>query len=322
MSQDRLDKIFDVLVENDVIELILPTTIKQNLRFTSRPYQIEAFSRLIYYLNTYKARRKPTQLLFHMATGSGKTLIMAGAILELYRMGYRNFIFFVNTDTIIRKTKENFLNPQSSKYLFKDQINIDGENIYLREVENFESTNNQDISILFSTIQGLHSKLNNPYENSITFEDFVNKEIVMISDEAHHINTITKKKLTGEELEISRSWETTVTRIFEANAKNILLEFTATLELSHPAIAAKYSSKLLFDYALAKFREDRYSKEVQTNQIDFDPLDRALVGIIISQYKKKVFSKNGLLIKPVVMMKSNTTASSALFEAEFRQYEA
>ena len=57
-----------------------------------------------------------------MATGSGKTLIMAGAILELYRLGYRNFIFFVNTDTIIRKTKENFLNPNSSKYLFNNLL--------------------------------------------------------------------------------------------------------------------------------------------------------------------------------------------------------
>lgn len=319
MSKDRLDKEFDVLVENDIIEQELPVTIKQNLRFSSRPYQVEAFARLLFYLNKYKKRRKPSQLLFHMATGSGKTLIMAGAILELYRMGYRNFIFFVNTDTIIRKTKENFLNPRSSKYLFKDQINIDGENVQIREVVNFESTNSQDLNILFSTIQGLHSKLNNPQENSITFDDFVDKELVMISDEAHHINTLTKKKLTGEELEITRSWETTVTRIFESNVQNILLEFTATLELSHPAVASKYNSKLLFDYALAKFREDRYSKEVQTNQIDFDPIDRALVGVLISQYKKKIFSKNGLLIKPVVMMKSNTTTSSAEFEVAFNR---
>ena len=41
-----------------------------------------------------------------MATGSGKTLVRI-AILELYKQGYRNFIFFVNTDTII-ETKENF----------------------------------------------------------------------------------------------------------------------------------------------------------------------------------------------------------------------
>lgn len=318
MSIDRLDKTFDVLVENDVINKEeISSVIKENLRFASRPYQLEAFARFNYYLNEYKKRRKPTQLLFHMATGSGKTLIMAGALLELYKLGYRNFIFFVNTDTIIRKTKENFLNPNSSKYLFKNPINIEGKNVEVREVNNFERVNEDDINILFSTIQGLHSKLNNPQENSITFEDFYDKEIVLISDEAHHINTLTKKKLTGTELEIARSWENTVTRIFEANSENIMLEFTATLELSHPAVAAKYNHKLISDYPLAAYRADGYSKEVKTNQVDFEPIERALVSIIISQYKKKIFSDNGLLIKPVVMMKSKTTSESAEMEKAF-----
>lgn len=318
MSQDRLDKTFDTLIEAEVIDIEqLSATIKENLRYYPRPYQIEAFTRFDYYLNDYKKRRKPTQLLFHMATGSGKTLIMAGAILELYKLGYRNFIFFVNTDTIIRKTKENFLNPNSSKYLFQNQINIDGQNVQIREVDNFESVNQEDINILFSTIQGLHTKLNNPQENSITFDDFFDKEVVLISDEAHHINTLTKKKLSGAELEMSTSWENTVSRIFDANPENIMLEFTATLELSHPNVAAKYNNKLLVDYALASFREDGYSKEVKTNQVDFEPIDRALVSIIINQYKKKVFANNNLLIKPVVMMKSKTTAESAEMETAF-----
>jgi type III restriction enzyme len=317
MSEERLDKTFDVLIENEVFDLELSPIIKENLKFQVRPYQVDAFSRCLFYIEKYKKRRKPTQLLFHMATGSGKTLIMAGAILELYRLGYRNFIFFVNTDTIIRKTKENFLNPNSSKYLFNNQININGQNILIREVSEFESANTDDINILFSTIQGLHTKLNNPQENSITFDDFQDDKVVLISDEAHHINTITKKKLTGDELEMSRSWENTVSRIFDSNPDNIMLEFTATLELTHPAVAAKYNNKLLVDYALAKFREDGYSKEVKTNQIDFETIDRAVIGIIISQFKKKVFSDNGLIIKPVVMMKSKTTADSALMEKLF-----
>lgn len=317
MSQDRLDKKFDVLVENDFIELALPATIKENMFYGRRPYAIEAFSRLLFYLNDYNKRNRPTQLLFHMATGSGKTVVMAGAILELYRMGYRNFVFFVNTDTIIRKTKENFLNPNSSKYLFKSPINIEGQEVQIREVQNFESVFEDDINILFSTIQGLHARLNNPQENSITFDDFSDKEIVLLSDEAHHINTLTKKKLSGSELEMSRSWEGTVARIFEANPENIMLEFTATIELSHPNVAAKYNNKLLYDYALAQFREDGYSKEVKTNQIDFEPIHRALVGIIISQYKKKIFAHHGKLIKPVVLMKSRTTSESSEMEKAF-----
>jgi hypothetical protein len=37
MAEERLDKTFDVLVENEVIELVLPENIKQNLRYEARP---------------------------------------------------------------------------------------------------------------------------------------------------------------------------------------------------------------------------------------------------------------------------------------------
>jgi type III restriction enzyme len=313
----RLDKRIASKIEDGDLEVSLSPILKNNLKFGSRKYQTEAFTALDYYLNNPKLRARPSQVLFHMATGSGKTLIMAGAMLELYNMGYRNFIFFVNTDTIIRKTKENFLNPKSSKYLFKDVININGVNVSINEVNSFESTNEEDISILFSTIQGLHTKLNNPRENSITFDDFVDRKVVLISDEAHHINALTKKTLTAQEKEISVTWENTVDRIFRSNPDNVMMEFTATLELSHPNIASKYNNKLLYDYPLAKFRENKYSKEVKTNQIDFEPIQRALVAIIISQYKKKVFASNGILAKPVVMLKSKTTAESAIMEEKF-----
>lgn len=316
-TYQRLDKRIASKIEDGDLDVVLSPIIKNNIRFDVREYQTEAFTALDYYLNNSKLRAKPSQVLFHMATGSGKTLVMAGAILELYNMGYRNFIFFVNTDTIIRKTKENFLNPKSSKYLFKDVINVNGTYVKVNEVDGFESVNEGDISILFSTIQGLHTKLNNPKENSITFDDFADRKLVLISDEAHHINALTKKTLTAQEKEISVTWENTVDRIFHSNPENVMMEFTATLELSHPNIALKYNNKLLYDYPLAKFREDKYSKEVKTNQIDFEPIQRALVAIIISQYKKKVFASNGILAKPVVMFKSKTTAESAVMEVAF-----
>lgn len=316
-NYQRLDKRIASKIDDGDLLVALSPIIKNNLKFTPRPYQEEAFTALNYYLNNPRLRLKPTQVLFHMATGSGKTLVMAGAILELYKMGYRNFIFFVNTDTIIRKTKENFLNPNSSKYLFKEQINIDGVNVNITEVESFESTNTDDISIYFSTIQGLHTRLNAPRENSITFDDFIGKEIVLISDEAHHINTLTKKKLSKGEKENFTSWEYTVRRILDSSPENIMMEFTATLELNHPNIASKYANKLLYDYSLAKFREDGYSKEVQTNQVDYQPIQRAIVAILISQFKKKIFASKGILAKPVVMFKSKTTAESAIMEKAF-----
>lgn len=69
----------------------LVSNLKENLKL--REYQIEAFSRFFYYINQYPQKELPIHLLFNMATGSGKTLIMAGLILYLYNQGYRNFIF-------------------------------------------------------------------------------------------------------------------------------------------------------------------------------------------------------------------------------------
>jgi type III restriction enzyme len=254
-----------------------------------------------------------------MATGSGKTLIMAGLIIYLYQQGYRNFLFFVNSTNIIEKTKDNFLNPGSSKYLFGDAIAIVDKQIKIKEVENFQAANQDDINIVFSTIQGLHSRLNAPKENSLTYEDFEDKQIALISDEAHHINADTKAsvELTDEEREERLTWENTVNRIFHANHENILLEFTATVDLGHPEIAKKYEDKLLFDYSLRQFRKDGYSKEVKVLQADLPSFERALQGILLGQYRRKVFEKYQKRIKPVILFKSRTIKESEDFYNEF-----
>ncbi len=286
-----------------------------------RPYQKEAFGRFIYYLNEYQARPKgvPTQLLFHMATGSGKTLIMAGLIIYLYNKGYRNFLFFVNSTNIIEKTRDNFLNPNSPKYLFTDVVSINGKQIRIKEVENFQAANQVDINIVFSTIQMLHFRLNTPKENSVTYEDFEDKKIVLISDEAHHINVETRKgkNLSLSELIEVESWESTVNRIFQAHKENILLEFTATADLSDTNISTKYNDKIIFDYPLSQFRIDGYSKEVKLHQADLEPFDRALQTIILSQYRRKIFEKYKIRIKPVILFKSKTIDESESFFQEF-----
>src|SRR4051812_49053510 len=141
-----------------------------------------------------------------MATGSGKTLMMAGLILYLYQQGYHNFLFFVNSTNIIDKTRGNFLNEPSIKYLFNKTLVLDGKKLSLKEVENFQTTNEEGINICFSTIQNLHSRLNTPRENSLTYEDFQEQKIVLISDEAHHINVETKAKVqtgVGGEIAVS-----------------------------------------------------------------------------------------------------------------------
>jgi len=305
-KDNNLAEKFDVLSEMVGFESI-KSDIADNLnpKFDLREYQIEALERLKFYFEKYPEKQTPSQLLFQMATGSGKTLVMAGSILYLYMQGYRNFIFFVNSTNIIRKTEENFLNIASSKYLFDSKINIDGRPVDIKEVDNFNTVSDLDINIHFTTVQGLHIRLNEPRENSVTYEDFENKKIVLLSDEAHHINTLTKKSLNKGEQEEKNSWEGTVNKIFTSNKDNVMLEFTATAELDHPAVREKYKDKIIFDYSLRQFKDDGYSKEVKSLASDTTPIQRALQAIIVSQFRRKVAQDNRIQLKPVVMIKSN-----------------
>ena len=103
-----------------------------------RPYQEQCFKYFInYWNNDFEVKESKPHLLFHMATGSGKTLIMAGLMIYLYEKGYRNFLFFVNSNNIIEKTKDNFLNDQSSKYLFAPSIKIAEKTVHINLVYKF-----------------------------------------------------------------------------------------------------------------------------------------------------------------------------------------
>lgn len=304
---EKIDTLREVGVSKE-----LPQYIQDNLNpnFELRPYQTVAFENFIIYFESNKLCQKPTQTLFHMATGSGKTLIMAGLMLYLYKHGYRNFLFFVNLSNIVQKTKENFLNTISSKYLFADEITIDGEKIKIKEVSNFQYSDDTAINICFTTTQGLHSDMWGVKENSLSVDDFANQKVVLISDEAHHLNADTKKMSKDEEANY-KSWEYTVHRIFGANRDNVLLEFTATCDIKNPLIKAEYENKIVFDYPLYKFRADRYSKEIKTLRSDLDVEDRALQVLILSQYRYKVFQDYRQNIKPVVFFQSRLVKENA-----------
>lgn len=294
-----------------------------------RPYQEECFKYFItYWENDFDAKELKPHLLFHMATGSGKTLIMAGAMLYLYEQGYRNFLFFVDSTNIIEKTKDNFLNTASAKYLFGLSINIGNKQVEIRLVDNFQAVDDNCINLCLTTIQGLHTSLNTPKENAVTIEDFADKRIVLISDEAHHTNTATKKGkktvvaeqgslFADSDFESTEDWETTVMKIFHSNEANVLLEFTATEDFQDAHIADKYENKVIFDYPLKKFREDGYSKDISVVQSDLSPIDRAIQCVLLSQYKRKLFSSIHQDIKPVMMLKSKTIADNKRFYDEF-----
>ncbi|MYK20601.1 type III deoxyribonuclease, partial [Candidatus Poribacteria bacterium] len=318
MKLSLLEK-FDAFSEEDLLKVDMPPEITGNLstRIKLRPYQIEALERWFYYISKYKKRPSNPHLLFHMATGSGKTVLMAALILHLYKRGHRNFLFFVNSTQIIEKTKDNFLNQASAKHLFSPIIRIDGKTVDIRVVETFDAVSNETINIHFTTIQGLHTRMRDPKEDAVTIEDFREFQVVMISDEAHHLNAQTKKKLNKNEAKEKLSWEGTVTDIFRQHSENILLEFTATADLNHQAIKEKYHDKILFDYQLKHFREDSYSKDIQLRQADLPPMDRMMQVMILSQYRLKVAEAHRIPCKPVILMKSRTIAESEENETLF-----
>ena len=243
-----------------------------------------------------------------MATGSGKTVIMAGLILYLYEKGYRDFLFFVNSKTIIEKTKSNFLYPSFSKYLLNEDLCFEGKKVNMNSVESFERTNQDNINICFTTIQKLHIDLNSIKENSLTYQDFKGKKVVLLADEAHHINAIAKKgQITMSQREEEKAWEETVDHIFKQNSSNLLLEFTATLDYNNNNIRRKYIDKVLYKYELKDFCKDGYSKDIEIIHSDFDEKNRILLSVIISQYKKLVGIKYKIDLKPVILFKAQKT---------------
>lgn len=307
---EKLYNLFDMTgTKPDIPEFIGLNMPKQ---FKLRDYQEEA---LKYFIQNYDlSSKKNRQIwnLFHMATAAGKTNIMAAIMLYLYDKGYRNFIFLVNSINIVEKTKENFLNKKFKKYLFAQDIVINKQRVEIKSVDNFSNVDKNSINIMFTTIQGLHDRLNTPKENSISYSDFEDKKIVLMADEAHHFSASTKKpsKKEKEELEENqKTWENTITHIYRMNRDNILLEFTATCDLKNKNIIEKYKGNpadIVYDYPLLKFRNSGYTKDLMNLRTTLPPIDRTIQAMLLSQYRLKIFEKNGVVnSKPIVLLKAH-----------------
>lgn len=326
-------RIKEELGNKGIAQIELPEYLYTSLNRKLRPYQEECMRYFIAYMNPengfYDGSRKTSHLLFEMATGSGKTLIMAAAMLCLYERGYRNFLFVVNSNNIIEKTKYNFLNSASDKYLFAPKVTVDGKIVEINEVADFQSTKEDCINLCLMTIQKSISALNTPKEDSPTLDGFSNEPVVILADEGHHLNVETKKGKRksdeptlpfGEDDNELSNWEAAIDEIFNSeygDKPNMWLDFSATIDWKDKNIADKYKNKLIYDYKLAKFREDGYSKEVLALTADLNPMDRALQAIIVSQYKRKLFSSIHIDAKPVVLFKSKSITESKKFFGEF-----
>lgn len=298
-------KNYNLFDSNAAMKFRLGDYIKENLKHTLRRYQQDALFSLNY---TQTGGRKYNQLLFNMATGSGKTDIMAAIILYMYvEHDYRNFLFVANTNAVVNKTKENFLNENSSKYLFKSQIFIDGKRIEIREVQRYPA--NQESGVIYlklTTIQSLANELGSLRENGLTYEELEKQKLVILADEAHHFNARTKKEEAEE-----NSWESLLDNIRYSNDDNRQFEFTATIDIDKKAVYEKYRDKIAYKYELNQFMNDGYSKKVYRLEANNDDKTKMLNAVLLSQYRKRLAKEAGIEdFKPVILFKSNRVAIS------------
>lgn len=284
----------------------IPSHIIDNLSKELRAYQETA-------LKHYLLQRKNPQtnhLMFNMATGSGKTLMMASLILDCYQRGYRDFIFFVDKTTIVEKTKTNFADKYSSKYLFKEQIIINNSKVDINIIESFDESRDGCINILFTTVQTLFSLLKYERENAICLEDLKNKQLVFLADEAHHLNSDTKKNTSIKEQEAKAGWEAVIQKAFESHPRNLMLEFSATIP-KETSILEKYQDKIVFEYDLAKFCKEGYSKRIFVMKYENNTLqDRFLGAILMSLFRELLAQDYQIFLKPVILFKSEKIDTS------------
>ncbi|MDL2063529.1 DEAD/DEAH box helicase family protein [Lactiplantibacillus paraplantarum] len=295
----------------------LPLYIKQNLKHSLRDYQFSAIYNLDAVEKLDKKDDPYNQLMFYMATGSGKTDIMAAIILYMYQAhDYQYFLFTTSTTAVVNKTIDNFTNVVSPKYLYKDPIVIDSQRIAIKAVSEFPITPEKNtIYLKFTGIQQLSNDINSPRENSITEESLRKHKIVILADEAHHFNVGTRSK---SEDTTNKNWEALLDRIRDLNPKNQQLEFTATIDLHNPDIYHKYQKKIIAQYDLSKFIDNGYSKQVYRLQANNSDKDKMLNAVLLSQYRKRIAKNMDISdFKPVILFKSNTIEVSREINERF-----
>ncbi|MDR3234277.1 MAG: DEAD/DEAH box helicase family protein [Planctomycetaceae bacterium] len=152
----------------------LPAFISNNLNKTKRLrlYQTEAVKRFIYLFE--HERSAAAHWLFNMATGSGKTLVMAACVLYLYEQGYRNFLFLVNQTQIKDQAKKCLTEYKYSKYLFNPNgVKFCGRKVEVHTVERLQDASPYGINFLFFSTPLLYNRLNKKSENALALDDFI-----------------------------------------------------------------------------------------------------------------------------------------------------
>ena len=294
----------------------IPDYITDNLNTnkTLREYQKSALKHFIW-MYEYD-RDNAIHLLFNMATGTGKTLVMAAIILFLYEKGYRNFLFMVHQLQIKDQAQKNFTDYKFDKYLFnKRGIKINGQNIDIKTINTFQDSNRNAINFIFVSTSLLYNRIKEDRENQITAEDFSQNKIIVIADEAHRLNVDTRSK-KKKDIEEILNWETAIMSAVNSCEENMLLEFTATVDLANLEIHDKYKNKLVYRYSFLEFNQDGYSKDVKflyNQEVHTEDQKRLLIinAVALSEYRKLLFERTmHVTINPIILIKSNRIAQS------------
>ena len=320
------------LEDGDDEKCRLPEFVERNLKYPFFEWQKSALENFVIFDRTSKLKdfpdikNRPTHLLFNMATGAGKTMMMAALILYYFEKGYRHFLFFVNQNNIVDKTENNFIDPTHAKFLFKEKIMQDDKVIPIRKVETF-SQYTDGIEIKFTSIQKLYNDIHTERENQTTLADLHKLNLVMLGDEAHHLNAQTKGKKQGEldlekemndrtsDAEIERKgWEHMVLELLlnkNGNpSQNVLLEFTATLP-ENAEVQQKYADKIITKFGLKEFLQKGYTKEINLVSSTLDKKERVLHALLFAWYRHQIALQYGIAnFKPVMLFRSKTIDES------------
>ena len=328
--------------DGDERKFSLPKFITDNLKYDLFEWQKSALENFLIFERIAKLtdfpdiKNRPTHLLFNMATGAGKTLMMAALILYYYDKGYRHFLFFVNQNNIIDKTENNFTDTSHAKFLFKEKILHGDDIVQIKKVDTF-SPNPCGIEIKFTSIQKLYNDIHTERENQTTLADLHKLKIVMLGDEAHHLNAQTKSKKQAEldlEKEISgqtsqadierKGWEHMVLELLLNKngdpSENVLLEFTATLP-ENAEVQEKYHDKIIAKFDLKDFLSKGYTKAINLVASTFGKKERVLHALLFAWYRHKIALRYDIAnFKPVMLFRSKTIDESKADYQEFLQW--
>lgn len=306
------------LEDGDDEKCRLPEFVERNLKYPFFEWQKSALENFVIFDRTSKLKdfpdikNRPTHLLFNMATGAGKTMMMAALILYYFEKGYRHFLFFVNQNNIVDKTENNFIGSTHAKFLFTEKI-LQGDTVIpIRKVEMF-SPHSDGIEIKFTSIQKLYNDIHTERENQTTLADLHKLNLVMLGDEAHHLNAPTKSKKRDAEIE-HKGWEHMVLELLlnkNGNpSENVLLEFTATPP-EKADVQQKYADKIITKFGLKEFLQKGYTKEINLVSSTLSKKERVLHALLFAWYRHQIALKYGIAnFKPVMLFRSKTVDES------------